>query len=40
MLNVHQLTVIFCQIDDFCNELDEYGKHKFLENPINKRGPE
>lgn len=39
MLNEHQLTVIFCQIDDFCKELEQYMSHKLLSAATNKRGP-
>lgn len=37
----HQLVNIFCEIDDFCKELDEHAKHYFLPNSSEKkrRGP-
>jgi hypothetical protein len=37
---IHQLTSIFCEIDDFCKEIDKYCQHKLL--PIEystMRGP-
>lgn len=40
MLNVHDIITIFCQIDDFCNELDEYSAHQFIGEFSHKRGPE
>lgn len=37
----HQLTTIFCEMDDFCKELDSYTMHKLLPSPIQgSRGPE
>ena len=33
----HQLVSIFCEIDDFCKELDSYTKHKLLSGPIQCR---
>lgn len=40
MLDDHQLTTIFCQIDDFCNELEHYTQAKLLTGPgLGKRGP-
>lgn len=37
----HQLTTIFCEIDDFCKELDNYTVHKLLPSPTPRnRGPE
>jgi hypothetical protein len=41
MKMTHQLIVIFCEIDDFCKELDEYASHYFLSNTDQKkrRGP-
>lgn len=37
---VRQLVSIFCEIDDFCKELDNYSKHYFLTGPSKgKRGP-
>ena len=36
----HQLIRIFCQIDDFCKELEQYSQHKLLTGPTSgKRGP-
>ena len=36
----NQLIAIFCEIDDFCKELDEYSKNKLLTGPsTGKRGP-
>ena len=40
MLKVHQLVHILCEIDVFCNELDEYAKHKLLPGDVTKRGPD
>ena len=35
-----QLVRIFCQIDDFCKEIDQYAQHGLLEGPNTKRrGP-
>ena len=31
---------MFCRIDDFCNELDEYSSHQFIGEFSHKRGPE
>lgn len=37
----HQLISIFCEIDDFCKELDNYLSGKLLTGPTkNQRGPE
>lgn len=39
-MDTHQLIAIFCQIDDFCKELDSYSEHKLLTGPNStKRGP-
>ena len=39
-MDVHQLTGIFCEIDDFCNRLDTYTQHRTLTGPMKgKRGP-
>jgi Transposase DDE domain len=39
-MDVRQLVSIFCEIDDFCKELDTYSKHYFLTGPTKgKRGP-
>lgn len=36
----HQLVSIFCDIDDFCKELDTYTQHKLLSGPTKSpRGP-
>jgi len=36
----HQLVAIFCEIDDFCKELETYFQHKLLTGPSGgKRGP-
>lgn len=36
----NQLVAIFCEVDDFCKELDEHCKHKLLTGPSKgKRGP-
>lgn len=35
-----QLVHMFCQIDDFCKEIDQYAQHGLLEGPkTHKRGP-
>ena len=40
MLEVHQLVRIFCEIDDFCKQLENYTTHLFLTGPSKpKRGP-
>lgn len=39
-MDIHQLTDIFCQIDDFCNTLDVYTQDYMLTGPMKgKRGP-
>jgi hypothetical protein len=39
-MDMHQLTDIFCQMDDFCNRLDEYTQDYMLTGPMKgKRGP-
>jgi len=39
-MDMHQLVSIFCEIDDFCNELDKYSQHYMLTGPTkNNRGP-
>jgi hypothetical protein len=39
-MDMHQLTDIFCEIDDFCNTLDDYTEHNMLTGPMRgKRGP-
>ncbi len=36
----HQLISSFCEIDDFCKELDKYTQHKLLSNGSKgARGP-
>ncbi|WP_282433104.1 hypothetical protein [Legionella gresilensis] len=32
-MDVRQLVSIFCEIDDFCKELDQYSQHYFLTGP-------
>jgi len=40
-MDMHQLTDIFCELDDFCNELDTYTQNYMLTGPMKgKRGPE
>ena len=29
-MDIHQLIVIFCEIDDFCKELEKYTQHRLL----------
>lgn len=39
-MDMHQLTDIFCQMDDFCNRLDEYTQDYMLTGSMKgKRGP-
>lgn len=39
-MDAHQLTDIFCEIDDFCNMLDAHTEHYMLTGPMRaKRGP-
>lgn len=39
-MDMHQLISIFCEIDDFCKELDEHAKGYLLTGPMKgKRGP-
>ena len=39
-MDIHQLTDIFCQLDDFCNTLDAYTQDYMLTGPMKwKRGP-
>lgn len=39
-MDMHQLTDIFCQIDDFCNTLDSHTEDYMLTGPLKgKRGP-
>ena len=33
MINEHQLIAIFCEIDDFCNELDQNISQPLLTSP-------
>ena len=40
-MDMHQLTDIFCELDDFCNQLDTYTQNYMLTGPMKgKRGPE
>lgn len=38
-MDMHQLTRIFCEIDDFCKELNRYTEGKFFPAQSSKRGP-
>lgn len=39
-MDMNQLVSIFCEIDDFCNELDQHCQHYMLSSPKkSKRGP-
>lgn len=39
-MDMHQLISIFCEIDDFCNELDKHSEHYMLAGPTKgNRGP-
>lgn len=38
-MDMNQLTGIFCQVDDFCKELNRYQMGKFLPSSTNRRGP-
>lgn len=39
-MDTHQLVTIFCQLDDFCKELDQYVRHKALPSySTGRRGP-
>ena len=39
-MDTHQLILIFCEIDDFCKELDQYSQHYLLSGPAQApRGP-
>lgn len=38
-MDMNQLTRIFCDVDDFCKELNHYGTAKFLPTPVSQRGP-
>jgi Transposase DDE domain len=38
-MDMNQLTRIFCQLDDFCKEFDQYIKHQLLPSPRKRRGP-
>ena len=33
-MDINQLTRIFCDIDDFCKELNEYMQNKLLPSPL------
>lgn len=41
-MDMEQLTVIFCRIDDFCKEYQQYVDGKLLPNPLptKSRGPD
>ena len=39
-MDINQLTRIFCQVDDFCKEFNQYTKAKLLPSPaVRRRGP-
>ncbi len=38
-MDMDQLTRIFCEIDDFCKEINQYTAGKFLPTQTTKRGP-
>ncbi len=38
-MDMNQLTHIFCEVDDFCKELNRYSMNKFLPSPTTRRGP-
>ncbi len=38
-MDMNQLTRIFCQIDDFCKEINSYKMDYFLPSPTIRRGP-
>lgn len=38
-MDTNQLTHIFCEIDDFCKEFNQYTMGKFLPSQTTKRGP-
>ncbi|EKD72552.1 MAG: hypothetical protein ACD_45C00643G0001 [uncultured bacterium] len=38
-MDMHQLTRIFCEIDDFCKALNQYTMNKFLPSSTTRRGP-
>jgi len=38
-MDMNQLTRIFCEVDDFCKELNRYTMGKFLPSPTTRRGP-
>ena len=40
-MDLHQLTTIFCEMDDFCKEFDKQMEARALPMPVlkNKRGP-
>ena len=40
-MDIHQLTSIFCEMDDFCNTFDSIAQHYMLSGPMKaRRGPE
>jgi hypothetical protein len=40
-MDTHQLVVIFCEVDDFCKELDKYTHQRLLSGPTHgSRGPD
>jgi hypothetical protein len=42
-MDMNQLTRIFCQVDDFCKELNQYSQNKLLPSPDGNgkhRGPQ
>lgn len=40
-MDTHQLVAIFCEVDDFCKELDKYTQHYLLSGPTkSERGPD
>src|SRR5690348_679450 len=38
-MDMNQLTRIFCQIDDFCKEINAHKMDYFLPSPTTRRGP-
>ena len=40
-MDINQLTRIFCDVDDFCNELNHYARSQLLPSPqvTSRRGP-
>ena len=41
-MDMNQLTRIFCEIDDFCKDFNQYTENKFLPSPTptTRRGPQ